>query len=247
MKDYLIALLGSAAGLTAYGLIFLVLLAAGFGLPLPEDIPLVMGGVLVHRGQANLSMMILVGYLGIIIGDSIMFGLGRRFGTKVGSAPGFFARIVTPEKRSQVEGMFKKHGEKIVMIARFLPGVRTVTYFTAGSVGMRFSHFLLYDSIAALASAPIFVLLGYYFGADIESLLARIAAGERKVLGVLVVLLLGTFLFNRWRARRAKKQLEDALIKQLVAASPGVEPIAASPEPVANGVDAPPPSRQQQP
>ncbi len=233
MKDYLIALLGSAAGLTAYGLIFVVLLAAGFGLPLPEDIPLVMGGVLVHRGQANLWVMISVGYLGIIIGDSIMFMLGRRFGTKVGSrpatAPGFFGRIVTPEKRAQVEGLFKKHGEKIVMLARFLPGVRTVTYFTAGSVGMRYSHFVIYDSIAALASAPIFVVLGYYFGSDIEALLARIASGERKVIGVLLVLVLGSILFNRWRARRKAKEQEAALGNQLV--TQALEPVPRQVEP----------------
>lgn len=227
MKEFLIGLIGSAAGLTAYGLVFVVLLAAGFGLPLPEDIPLVMGGVLVHRGQANLATMILVGYLGIIIGDSIMFGLGRRFGSKLGAhgpAPGIFARIVTPEKRARVEGMFKKHGEKIVMLARFLPGVRTVTYFTAGSVGMRYSLFVLYDSIAALASAPIFVLLGYYFGGDIELLLARVAAGERKVVVTLLVLVVGSLLFNRWRARRReKKELEQTLLKQQLEV-PAIEP-----------------------
>ena len=216
MKDFLIALLGGAAGLTAYGLVFLVLLLAGFGLPLPEDIPLVMGGVLVHRGQAVLWKMIVVGYLGIIIGDSIMFGLGRRFGSRVGSAPGFFARVVTAEKRAQVEGMFKKHGEKIVMLARFLPGVRTVTYFTAGSVGMSYLRFMAYDSFAALASAPIFVLLGYYFGSDIESLLTRVAAGERKVIGVLLALVVASVLFNRWRAAREKKaNAQAALEKQI--------------------------------
>ena len=230
MKQFLIGLIGSAAGLTAYGLVFLVLLAAGFGLPLPEDIPLVMGGVLVHRGQATLWMMIVVGYLGIIIGDSIMFGLGRRFGSKVGAtapAPGIFARIVTPEKRARVEGMFKKHGEKIVMLARFLPGVRTVTYFTAGSVGMRYSHFVLYDSIAALASAPIFVLLGYYFGSDIESLLTRVASGERKVVVTLLVLVNGSLLFNRWRTRRReKKESEEALRGKQQLEVPAIEPPA---------------------
>lgn len=202
MKDWLIALLGSTAGLTAYGLVFVILLAAGFGLPLPEDIPLVMGGVLVHRGQANLWVMILIGYLGIIIGDSIMFSLGRRF---EGRTPGLLQRmrIITPERRQRVEELFKKHGEKIVMIARFLPGVRTVTYFTAGSVGMSYTKFIIYDSIAALASAPIFVVLGYYFGADIDSLLARIAHGERNVIIALVLILLIGLLFNRWRARRA--------------------------------------------
>jgi membrane protein DedA with SNARE-associated domain len=216
VKDYLIALIGSTAGITAYGVIFAVLLAAGFGLPLPEDIPLIMGGVLVHRGQATLWVMMLVGYLGIIIGDSIMFMIGRRVGSRVGTTPGFFARIVTPEKRAQVEGLFKKHGEKIVMIARFLPGVRTVTYFTAGSVGMSYWRFMVYDSIAALASAPLFVYLGYTFGADIEDLMARIAAGERKVIIALVVLVVGALIVNRWRARRKKaKDAAEALGKTL--------------------------------
>lgn len=220
MKAYLIALIGSTAGVTAYGLVFLVLLAAGFGLPLPEDIPLIMGGVLVHRGQAELWAMMLVGYLGIIIGDSIMFGLGRRVGSRVGTAPGFFARIVTPEKRARVEALFKRHGEKIVMLARFLPGVRTVTYFTAGSVGMNYWRFMVYDSIAALASAPLFVYLGFTFGADIEDLMARIAAGEQKVIIGLLVLVVVVLGFNRWRAKRQKQP--DPL-------QPPGKPVAAAP------------------
>jgi membrane protein DedA with SNARE-associated domain len=109
--------------------------------------------------------------------------------------------------------MFKKHGEKIVMLARFLPGIRTPTYFTAGSVGMNYWRFMIYDSIAALASAPVFVVLGYYFGADIESLLTRIAAGERNVIIALVVLVVIGVLFNRWRSRRDKKANADALSK----------------------------------
>lgn len=204
VKDWLIALLGSTVGVAAYGLVFLILLAAGFGLPLPEDIPLVMGGVLVHRGQANLIAMIITGYLGIIIGDSVMFGLGKRFGTKQENMPRFFARIITPEARARVEGLFKKHGEKIVMIARFLPGVRTVTYFTAGAVGMNYAKFAIYDSIAALASAPIFVVLGYYFGADIDSLLVRIASGERNVLIALGVIVVVALIIRSWRSKRAR-------------------------------------------
>ncbi len=215
VKDFLIALIGSATGFTAYGLVFVILLLAGFGLPLPEDIPLIMGGVLVHRGQADLWVMIVTGYLGIIIGDSIMFGLGRRFGSNIGAVPGLLRRVVTPERRAWVEGLFKKHGEKLVLAARFLPGVRTVTYFTAGSVGMHYPKFALYDSIAALASAPLFVLLGYKFGADIESLLARIAAGERNVIVAILAVFAVVMLIGRWRARSNKANAEAALEQKL--------------------------------
>jgi membrane protein DedA with SNARE-associated domain len=215
VKEYLFALVGSATGIAAYGVVFLVLLAAGFGLPLPEDIPLVAGGVLVHEGKASLWAMMLTGYLGIIVGDSVMFMLGRRLGPRLGSNPrGFFGRIMTAEKRARVEQLFKKHGEKIVMIARFLPGVRAVTYFTAGSVGMRYARFMLYDSIAALGSAPLFVYLGYYFGADIDAILERIARGERNVLIGLVVVALVVFLISRWRARREAQANAEALKQQ---------------------------------
>jgi membrane protein DedA with SNARE-associated domain len=87
VKAWLIALLGSTTGLAAYGLVFAILLAAGFGLPLPEDIPLVMGGVLVHRGQADLATMIVVGYLGIIVGDS------DRKSTRLNSSHRYISRM----------------------------------------------------------------------------------------------------------------------------------------------------------
>lgn len=224
VKNLLIALLGSTAGVTAYGLVFIVLLLAGFGLPLPEDIPLVMGGVLVHRGQADLWVMIITGYLGIIIGDSIMFWLGRRFGSNPNAVPRLLRRVVTAERRAWVEGLFHKHGEKLVLAARFLPGVRTVTYFTAGSVGMHYPKFALYDSLAALASAPLFVVLGYKFGADIESLTARIARGERNVIIAILAMIVVVVLVSRWRSKRNRATAVAALEEKLHPHSgPGVE------------------------
>lgn len=218
MKDWLLTLVGGTAGFAAYGVVFLVLLAAGFGLPLPEDIPLLAGGVLVYEGKATLWGMMLTGYVGILVGDSVMFMLGRRLGPRLGQNPkGFFARIMTPEKRARVEQLFKKHGEKIVMVARFLPGVRAVTYFTAGSVGMSYARFALYDSIAALASAPGFVYLGYYFGEDIDSLIDRVARGERSVMIGLALVILVVVLVGRWRARREAQANAAALQKKLEA------------------------------
>ena len=159
--NFLQEFVGGTGGAIPYAVVFGVLLACGLGIPLPEDISLIFGGFLVFEQQAALSLMMLTGYLGIIVGDSMIFYFGRRIGSKVGARPGgFFSRIVTPQKRARVEGLFKRHGEKIVMIARFLPGVRAVTYFTAGSVGMRYSHFVFFDSVAALGSAPALRLPG---------------------------------------------------------------------------------------
>jgi membrane protein DedA with SNARE-associated domain len=205
-------LVGTAGGAWPYLAVFVVLLACGLGIPAPEDISLIFGGWLAYAGRANLPLMMLTGYLGIIAGDSMIFYFGRRIGTKVGSKPGgFFARVVTPEKRARVEGLFKKHGEKIVMITRFIPGVRAVTYFTAGSVGMRYSHFLFFDSVAALASAPLFVYLGFRFGGELDYLLKQIKKGQPGVVAALAVVVVGGLLFSRWRSRRDARVEAEAL------------------------------------
>ncbi|HLM47234.1 MAG TPA: DedA family protein, partial [Myxococcaceae bacterium] len=158
MQEFLTNLLGSTQGFFAYAAVFGILVACGLGVPLPEDISLILGGFLAHKGAASLPMMMVVGFAGILVGDSLIFYAGRRLGTQVGRSPGgFLARVVTPEKRARVEGLFTLHGQKIVMIARFLPGVRAVTYFTAGSAGMSYWRFIFWDGLAAILSAPFFV------------------------------------------------------------------------------------------
>jgi membrane protein DedA with SNARE-associated domain len=222
VENLLFTLVGSQTGVFAYLIVLAILLACGLGVPLPEDVSLILGGILVYEGHASLWLMIVTGYVGIIGGDTLMFYLGRRIGTKVGQKQGgFFSRIVTPEKRARVEGLFKKHGEKIIMLARFLPGVRSVTYFTAGSVHMKYSHFVFFDSVAALASAPIFVLLGYKFGDKFEYLVEQIRKGQRGVLIALAVIVAVTIIFSRWRARREAKANAEALAAQLETSVPG--------------------------
>ena len=234
MEEFLITLVGGTSGVFSYLIVFGVLIACGLGVPLPEDVSLILGGFLVHQGQAQLVLMMATGYLGIIVGDSIIFFAGRRIGSKVGQKPtGFFRRVVTPEKRARVEGLFKRHGEKIVMVARFLPGVRAVTYFTAGSVGMKYSHFVFFDSVAALASAPGFVYLGYKFGGELEYLIEQIKRGQRGVLIAMVVIGVAGFFIYRWRARKERKANEEALRRKItgeIEAAKAPAPAPGAPE-----------------
>ena len=203
MENFLFSLVSGAQGPWAYAIVFGVLLMCGMGVPMPEDISLILGGFLVYEGSARLVPMMATGYLGIICGDSIVFFLGRRLGNNP-SKPAFLSKIFTPEKRERVKNLFAKHGEKIVFIARFLPGVRAVTYFTAGSVGMRYSRFMLYDSVAALISAPAFVYLGFRFGGELKYILSLIQKGQRGVLVALVAAIVLYFLVKRWRRASAK-------------------------------------------
>ena len=146
--------------------VFTLLVACGLGLPLPEDVALITGGYLAGKGPpigvGSLPLMILVGLAGILIGDSIIFRAGATYGeallqTRIG-------RHIPGEKVERVIGLFERHGPKFIMMARFLPGVRAVTYFVAGTTGVPYWKFLLYDGIAACASAPGWVLLGHWAG-----------------------------------------------------------------------------------
>ena len=146
--------------------VFTLLVACGLGLPLPEDVALITGGYLAGKGPpigvGSLPLMILVGLTGILIGDSIIFKAGATYGeallqTRIG-------RHISGEKIERIIGLFERHGPKFIMMARFLPGVRAVTYFVAGSTGVPYWKFLLYDGIAACASAPGWVLLGHWAG-----------------------------------------------------------------------------------
>jgi membrane protein DedA with SNARE-associated domain len=197
-----------------YAFVFAILLLCGFGLPMPEDVILVTGGVLAWLASdleavslralvsdRGLLAMMVVGLSGILAGDTIIFLAGRRFGHRVADF-GPLRRVITPEKLELVEKKIRRRGNVVVMFARFLPGLRAPTFFTVGHARMPLWEFLLFDGAAALVSAPLWVCVGFWFGSDLEQA-ARVAArfSHYILLGVAVVL---AALTVRWlHARRA--------------------------------------------
>lgn len=225
MEQLVTQILEGASGAGAYGLVFLVLLLCGLGVPLPEDVVLITGGFLVYEGAARLDLMIVVAFAGILGGDSIAFFLGRHFGDRL-TRIWPIRLIVTPAKRNKVEHLFARYGEKIVMAARFMPGVRAVTYFCAGAAGMSYWRFIAFDGIAATVSAPVFVLLGWHFGGKIEWLIHAVRQGQGAVFGGLaavVVLVIGA----KYVRRRLAQKREKAVAAE--ALPPAVPPIVAAP------------------
>lgn len=210
MEELLKGLLLGSNGLGAYSLVFIVLVVCGLGVPLPEDISLIFGGFLAYEGAVRLPWMMVVGFVGILVGDSLIYSAGRRMGNRANVSKGFLSKVVTPEKRAKVAELFAVHGQKIVMIARFLPGVRAVTYFTAGSARMSYWRFILFDGLAALASAPLFVYLGYHFGGELEYLIHLLKQGQLAAIGAVAAVLVAYVAFRQYRKRAAKKRAAEA-------------------------------------
>ncbi len=207
MENLLKTLLIGSQGWAAYGTIFGILLGCGLGVPFPEDVSLIFGGYLVFRGAANLPMMVATGFLGILGGDSIIYWAGRRLGNRARTEHGrLLRRLVTPERRAKVEALFARHGEKIVMAARFMPGVRAVSFFTAGSAGMPYARFICFDGLAALASAPAFVFLGFRFGRQLQRVIELLKRFQTATAIAILLIACAWLGWRRWRDSRNGQQ-----------------------------------------
>ena len=221
MEQFVLDFLGSASGLGAYSLVFGVLLACGLGLPLPEDVALITGGYLAFLGHANLHVMLAIGFLGILAGDSAVFLLGRMGRKAHGRAPGgLLRRHLTPERLARVEVQFGRRGAVMVMIARFLPGVRAATYFVAGGAKMKYRRFILFDGIAALVSAPLFVFAGHHFGGEIGLVIEWAKEFHNWLIGGLVAAVAG---YVAWRLTRRRTARAAAPVLM-----PAVQPITVT-------------------
>ena len=176
------------------------LLAAGLGLPLPEDISLLTAGYLVWRGDESLWVTIPACLLSIIVGDSILFWLGWHFGERI-TQHRFLRRRLTARRLERVEHHFERHGNKTILAARFAAGARALFFLTAGAMKMSYWRFLLLDGSAALVSGTAWILLGWHFGARIDWLRHTVKRVEHVVALVLLAAV-AAWLISRFLRRR---------------------------------------------
>ncbi len=188
-----------------YIAVFAVLVACGFGVPVPEDVALVAGGVICGLSLStdyslNVHYMLLISLIGVLLGDSTMFILGRKLGPRITRVPGL-KHIITPNTYAQIQEKASRYGVRILFIARFLPGLRAPIFVTAGiSHKVSLWKFLLLDGSAALISVPVWVYVGYLFAYDLDEVIEKVRQFEVAILiilGILIVLFIGFKLFRK--------------------------------------------------
>lgn len=218
-----------------YAAVFLVLVVCGFGVPIPEDVTLVAGGVISGLGFANVHMMFAVGMAGVLVGDGLMFMLGRWYGERILRFKPV-ARLMPPKRYAQVQQKFDQYGNRVLFVARFLPGLRSPIFLTAGMSGkISFWQWLMMDGFAALISVPIWVYLGHYGAENKDWLMQQVQRFQHGLFAVLTIgLVLGIYwwwkkrqvllarkvaLLEKRRQRRLLRQQEKAAKKQSSQAS----------------------------
>lgn len=161
--------LGEVFGQFGYLAPFVLLLLCGIGFPLPEEVALIGAGILLHRGQVEFVRVTLVCAAAILLGDSLPYFLGRRYGMRALEIR-WVARFLHPERFQRFRRRFEEHGNWTTFACRFVAGVRIPGYFVAGTMGMRYSRFLLLDSLGVLLTVPASIYLGKLFGGQVERL-----------------------------------------------------------------------------
>src|SRR5258708_34490676 len=122
-------------------------------MPIPEDVAVLAGGYMVHRGITRYPSTLAVSLVGVVAGDNSLFFLGRRFGT---GWVRYFG-IGRPGRQVQIERIQKfmqRHGHRAIFYARFLAGLRALIYLSPGSFGGRPAVFFGVELLGEVISGP---------------------------------------------------------------------------------------------
>jgi membrane protein DedA with SNARE-associated domain/rhodanese-related sulfurtransferase len=181
-----------------YGLwlVFLNIFGQALGLPLPAYPTLI---VTASTSLFPAMLIVALAVFAALLGDTLWFLAGRRYGHHILR---LMCRLsISPDTCvSRTEGAMGRHGVRVLMFARFVPGLSALSVPMAGALGVSWRTFLLYDAIGALLWSGVAVALGVVFASHIVSVLDAFDTLGRGVLW-LVVLVFVLYLLNRWLNR----------------------------------------------
>lgn len=191
-----------------------LLILTGMGLPIPEEFFVISAGIAAHNGHLEPWLALVACLAGAILGDCVMYGIGYYFGHRLLRDRHWFARYMTPERERQVEDMIHKHGFKVFMTARFLVGVRSPVYITAGILRMSFRRFVLVDLLCASVVVSLFFGLSFVFAEAFQALWESIRDAEKWLTVTLAVVAISAILYFVFRRRRRMYRIRLRRLKR---------------------------------
>ena len=151
----------------SYLIVFAIAMLDAFFPLVPSEATAIAAGVVAGSGGLSVEVCILAAAAGAFVGDNISFGIGHFLGKRVERR--FFSGEKAQERLDWAKRMLDKRGGYLIVVARFIPGGRTATTFTAGFVEtFAWRRFLLFDALAAAIWGSYTVLLGYFGGRSFE-------------------------------------------------------------------------------
>ena len=201
IDQHLVAL-SAEYGVWIYAILFLIIFCET-GLVvmpfLPGDSLLFAAGGIAALGEMNIHLMVALLLVAAILGDAVNFAIGKYFGARLFANPD--SKIFRRAYLDKTHAFYEKHGGKTIIIARFVPIVRTFAPFVAGMGNMHYGRFIRYNIIGAILWVVLFSYAGYFF-ANIPLVKNNLAL----VLAAIIVISVLPGVIEVVRARREAKR-----------------------------------------
>jgi membrane-associated protein len=191
-------------GIAIYSVLFLIIfIETGLVIMpfLPGDSLLFAAGMFAATGNMNLALVLILLIVAAIFGDNLNYWIGRKVGLKVLNWKIKGRVLVKREYLQQTETFFDKYGSKAIIMARFIPFIRTFTPFAAGVGKMKFQTFFLYDVIGGILWICSMTLLGYFLG-GIPWVKENISKVVLLIIGISIAPVLWKLLLSKWKSRK---------------------------------------------
>lgn len=195
------------------GLFFVIFAETGLavGFFLPGDSLLVVAGLFAAAGKLNLWLMLILLFVAAVVGDAVGYYSGKKVGPAVFSKPK--SRFFNPAHLRKAHAFYEKHGGKTIIIARFVPIVRTFAPIVAGAADMSYRQFAVYNVVGGFAWVTSMLFAGYFLGGLVEQFVRNVFGVDGflledhidKVVIVVVFLSLLPIIIEYVKARREKK------------------------------------------
>ena len=191
--------------LNHYGYLAVVglVLIEDFGVPVPGETVLILAAVYAGAGRLNIVLVALLGFLGALLGDNIGFAIGHFGGRPLAERYGRYI-FLTRERLEKATSFFERHGGKIIIVARFIEGLRQANGIIAGISGLRWTRFLVFNAIGAALWVAVWTSVGYFSGSHIDTIYADATRYDKYLLVALALVVAAYVALRIRRARRTR-------------------------------------------
>jgi membrane-associated protein len=209
--DTMLLKLGPWVYLGLFGIVFAETgLAIGFFLP--GDSLLVVAGLFAAAGKLNLALLMITIFAAAVIGDAVGYLSGKKAGQALFTRPK--SRFFNPKHIQRAHEFYEKHGGKTIIIARFVPIVRTFAPIVAGAANMSYRQFVTYNVVGGFAWVVSMVLAGYFLGGLVEQLVQNVFGIpgfklEDHIDKVVIVVVFLSILPIIWEFIKSRRQIEQ--------------------------------------
>lgn len=180
-----------------------LILIEDFGIPVPGETILIAASVYAGTGRLNIVLVGVIAVIAAVLGDNIGYLIGHFGGRALVLRFGRYV-LLTSERLDKAERFFTHHGGWVVMVARFIEGLRQANGIVAGTVHMPWRRFLVYNAIGAMLWVGVWTTVGYLAGDHIKAIYDTVTRYSLYVLIALAVVVLALIVRAVLRRRRRR-------------------------------------------